>query len=774
MIFTLMTAAIASALGVYTAYLFESWTPLFIAVAAMSALVIKSIASRKLEIYSILCIALFCACFLSYNYAVSPSVNPTMNYDKKYVEMDGVILTPPSPSSTSDCFQYNVYVKTLDYTGNTVTVNDTVRLSSRTSLRCGDSVRIKGILKNISPAANENGFNARLYYRSMGIYMSTYSEEIEPADKIKIISPYLIAGKIQQFIDDTINKYYYGDTAAVLSMILTGNTSHFSDDYRRIINNNSLKRLYHPAYIFIWVFMLFSVFTFNLIHAKIRNYIIAAIFILFSLVSCSSIGFSRCMLSFAMLAFFRASHLDFDAPDALAIIIIFAMLFAPLMLFNSGFVLSVTAGLLIYRFNPIVKRFFGLGNGIFDTLISVTIISIVFYLPFAAIWFNGISPYTYLANFITVLPVFVILLLSPILFICLNIFGSAPIIKAYFDFCLWVLLKLPKAIDALPNPKLCIPSPPPTALAVFICIIMSIYYLCNREKNRAVYTVSAALGLSVVLSAVMIGDIGTVKLQFVNVDQGDGAVIHKTFGETILIDGGGGNSYSKYNPGETLYVPYLMSKGYRNIDAAFVSHLHKDHVEGIIAAMENLRVKNVFLLKPQGDLSEEMLTHLNNLNLAASENNTKINYIDKNSRFVFDGGIILDVFVPNETTVLSTEENDTSLLIRAAYGETSCLYTGDLSSFGEYSYLKHISSLDSDILKVSHHGSAHSSRTEFVDAVSPQYSVISCGENNSYGFPSEYTLDRLKDSHILRTDLNGSIEFTADKNDIRRIEVTRQ
>ena len=76
----------------------------------------------------------------------------------------------------------------------------------------------------------------------------------------------------------------------------------------------------------------------------------------------------------------------------------------------------------------------------------------------------------------------------------------------------------------------------------------------------------------------------------------------------------------------------------------------------------------------------------------------------------------------------------------------------------------------SDVLKVPHHGSKYSARMEFVSAAAPLYSVISLGENNPYGFPTSEVLDRLKDTEILRTDLNGDIRIISDKSGNIRVD----
>ena len=91
----------------------------------------------------------------------------------------------------------------------------------------------------------------------------------------------------------------------------------------------------------------------------------------------------------------------------------------------------------------------------------------------------------------------------------------------------------------------------------------------------------------------------------VNVGQGDGAVIQAPYRFNVLIDGGGGNSYSDYNPGEKVYLDYLETEGITKADSAFVSHYHQDHVQGIIAvSYTHLVFRSLHICIGKSDLTE--------------------------------------------------------------------------------------------------------------------------------------------------------------------------
>ena len=131
------------------------------------------------------------------------------------------------------------------------------------------------------------------------------------------------------------------------------------------------------------------------------------------------------------------------------------------------------------------------------------------------------------------------------------------------------------------------------------------------------------------------------------------------------------------------------------------------------------------------------------------------------------------MYLPNDAINFSRDVNDTSVLLKVCYGETEALYTGDITAYAERQYIKSGLDLSADILKAAHHGSASSTSEEWVETVSPQYTIISCGENNSYGHPSKETLKRLNGCTVIRTDESGDITFTADRKKIKNITVLR-
>ncbi len=735
--------------------------------------IVASIIKHEINIAIPVLIIGFAAGSFVASWTVSESNNTVLTYVGRYVTLEGVILSQGRESNTSDNYQYPLRVTAIDKNGEISEVNETVLLTSPVKINCGKSISAKGIIKDLPGIMNENGMDLEKYYRSQDIFTRIYTEDISEIDDIKIFSLKLIQGKLSEKIDNIIYKYYTGDTAAVLSAILTGNTHHFSEEYDKLLDATAFKRVFHPAYIHIMIVTFLISLLSARVHVRIRNILTVLILVAMAVLSCGSIGFVRCSLTGACAILYKMKNGTVHTVDVIAWVALGFMLSSPLIIYNAGFVMSVTAGVIVSSFMPLVKKHFRFLPKLMRRTAAVMTVCTIIQLPLTAYYFDGICPYSVLFPFVMVPLVLVVLITAPVTFALYEICGKAPVIGAYLEASIWVMLKTPGFVNGLPFSEILMRKPSKTELAASAAIVFALYYYMKKKKNKAVYLF--AIGAGLVVSSVIgfVRTIGTADFTFVNVGQGDGAVINVPMGARILIDGGGGNAYSEYDPGEKVFVPYLISKGYTDIDAAVLSHFHKDHAEGIIAAVEMLNVKNVFAPAPDEKWTDEMYEYKAELESAASVSGTEIHYVSENTRLVFDCGIVLDMYVPNDIVRISNDDNDMSLLIKAKYYNTSAIYSGDISSLAEKGFISGGIDVKADIMKVSHHGSAGSSCEEWISAVDPDYAVISCGEDNPYGHPSDKALERLEGIPIIRTDINGTITFTADKDGMIGVRVLK-
>ena len=249
-----------------------------------------------------------------------------------------------------------------------------------------------------------------------------------------------------------------------------------------------------------------------------------------------------------------------------------------------------------------------------------------------------------------------------------------------------------------------------------------------------------------------------LQVSFFDVGQGDSIFIETPEKHQILIDGGPG--YSKVLEGLSSEMPFWD----KEIDLMILSHPESDHVTGLFSVLENYKVDNILWtgIEKEGENFETWKRMIN-------EEGANFYYANLGDVVVMND-VILEIISPQE--LLKGKEfedsNETSIVSKLSYFDSSFLFAGDISSKTEKLLLDE--NIDSDVLKVPHHGSKYSTSEDFLSKVSPLISVIQVGKN-SYGHPTEEVLTRLNNSgiKILRNDTNGNIKIVSDGNNYKII-----
>lgn len=251
-------------------------------------------------------------------------------------------------------------------------------------------------------------------------------------------------------------------------------------------------------------------------------------------------------------------------------------------------------------------------------------------------------------------------------------------------------------------------------------------------------------------------------LTFVMLDvgQGDGLFLRTDGGTTCLIDGG---SSDIKQVGRYRILPFLKEQGVGDLDYVMVTHMDGDHYSGIEELLEQAGesggVRVGALLLSEQSLEDEPGLRLKSL---AKEAGTQVRVI-KSGTILEDESTRLVCVHPGKGKHYA-DKNAGSLVFRLSYDDFSMLLTGDLEETGEREILQQWEELSCDVLKAGHHGSRFSTTEEWLGRVCPKITLISCGEDNSYGHPHEETLRRLwsAGSQVLVTWEQGAITIHSD------------
>jgi competence protein ComEC len=265
-----------------------------------------------------------------------------------------------------------------------------------------------------------------------------------------------------------------------------------------------------------------------------------------------------------------------------------------------------------------------------------------------------------------------------------------------------------------------------------------------------------------------------LNITFIDVGQGDSAVIRTPTGRTILIDGGGrpGDPYSDAI-GPKVVEPVLRSYGISRIDMMVLSHPHDDHLKGLLTVLRDFKVDRV--LDP--GIPHPSICYQEFLSII-DERHIEYHRALRGQKIDFGDGVTAEVLHPRLPLMEGTRDdtNNNSIVLRFSYDHWKVLFTGDASEAAEADILSARLNPHSDVLKVGHHGSATATSDEWLDAVRPRVAVISVGRRNTFGHPAPSTLRRL-DQHgvkVFRTDRNGAVSIRLCKGSDRITIVTNR
>ena len=238
-----------------------------------------------------------------------------------------------------------------------------------------------------------------------------------------------------------------------------------------------------------------------------------------------------------------------------------------------------------------------------------------------------------------------------------------------------------------------------------------------------------------------------VKVEYIDVGQAD-AILIENNKKYMLIDAGN-------NEDGDLLVNYFKDKNITDFEYVVATHPHEDHIGGMDNIIKNFNIKNYYMpdCYTTTKTFEELLD-------ALEEKNLSFETPDIDSEFVLGDALFKVLYKGTDKRDL----NNTSIVLRMTYKDVSFMFTGDATNTTEKKILA--KDLQSDVLKVGHHGSQYSTSDEFLDKVNPKYAIISVGTGNVYDHPKDITLNKLKGIEVHRTDKEGTIRVISDGKNI--------
>lgn len=487
-------------------------------------------------------------------------------------------------------------------------------------------------------------------------------------------------------------------------------------------------------------------------------------------------GFSASVLRASITVIFLTwGKLFYKLPNSINLTAgaaIFLLIIDPTQLFEAGFQLSFSAVLIILLVLPVIQN--GLPYWLrirwYAKPIMVIIVSMVVQVglyPMQVFYFGEISLISPLANalFVPLLG-----LVVPLALICLMIGALFPNLGLILNYPALIFLKSMNAF-VVTSSKLdwaWVEASIPSLLIFPFWIVMILFIASWRVPELKWKLLAITLFLFSTMQAEKLltkFDPHELRITFFDVGQGDAALIETPNNKTILIDAGVWSP--GYNSGKSILLPHFKEAGINKLDAVILSHPHADHIGGILDLIDGIPIEAIY----NSGFEYESNLYKNYLSFAESKEIELIS-VRAGDVLSIDPSVLFLVLGP-EGGKFNNDPNQHSVTLNLIYGESEFLFTGDAGEAQEERLVENYGDLlDTDLLKIGHHGSKTSSGAPFLNLVTPEISLVSLAERNRFKHPHPEAIYRIRQTgtELYFTSRDKAMVFISNGKNIWREE----
>lgn len=624
------------------------------------------------------------------------------------------------------------------------------------SMKYGDSLYIEGEFKQPEEARNYKGYNYKQYLKTKKIIGTV---ELEKAKILKSSNGSFIHN-IQKYIKDTRNGTLTDEEGNLLLAILLGDKDKLSEDIQESFKTSNLSHMLavsgaHVSYIILGLTYVLQ----NSIIGKKNGKIVCIFFLLvFMAITNFTPSVTRACIMAVLTLFSGIIYRKSDVYTNISVAALITLIFNPYSLLDLGFQLSYggTIGIIIFIKRIQEKKSNSKVINYIKQMALVSIYANIIIIPIMMYHFNTVS-FTFIISNIMASPILGIIVITGFLFIIASITVKplTRLIAIFIKPILSILIKISQICSKLPFSNILVVTPYMFNVISYYAIIL---YCIKSKKNNKCKIIICLLIVLILINFIIYIFPQKLRIFFIDVGQGDSTLIITPDKKTVLIDGGGSDSF---DVGEKVLLPYLLDRRILKIDYVLISHFDTDHCGGILTIMEKVKVKNI-IISEQAEHSEnyerskKLMIH-KKIRLIEVKKGDKIK-IGRYSEF--------KILFPTSRLLSENPLNNNSIVAQFNYNNFKMLFTGDIEKLAEQQILKtEKAEIRADILKVAHHGSKTSSIPEFIKAVRPRIALIGVGKNNTFGHPNQQTIKNLENikCRIYRTDLQGEIIIRIDQ-----------
>lgn len=642
-----------------------------------------------------------------------------------------------------------------------VTISDCDKLPKQ--LNIGENIVIKSRIRKPFTSTNPSQFDYSAYLRNFNTFTSAYTN----AEDVQIKNEKTtFRWKLLQYLNKTRNriitvhsKYLKSPNLEILGGIVFGDDAVTTPDYIKnsFINSGLLHILaasgMNVAFIYTFWFIILRFFKF-----PFKFSVLSGMFVVILYTLMTGLGASVIRAALMLLFVLAGKLIDRDAHSVslLSLVAVLMLIYNPAYINDVSFQLSflVTLGLLTTA-NVLAQKFEKIPNWI-KVPIIIPIVAQIWVAPVQMFYFNTFSLYSVLANISTVNLLSLISFGGFVSSVIAVIPRFADFVCKIFDFFLNYLLNILVWVsNFFGGLKYCLlQTTHPNILQIFLYYLMIIFATLLIKYDKYKKAIICVLSVSLVLLITTVKPVShNLEIIAFDVQNADSFLIKTPENKYFMIDTGKAPYESGNSQAKIIMLKYLKDRGIKNLEGVIVTHFDNDHSGGTVDIISNTKVKNLYL---NGNRAETQ-TAVNILK-KIKEVNQCYTFAKNNEMIYKEKDLIIKTYKADIKG--KDESNGCSIITLLSYKNFDMLFMGD-AGVEAFKQIKKYLPNEVEVLKVGHHGGPQVVDYDMIHYLNNKISLISTGINY-FGHPNKGTLDILRNTEILRTDMLNSIKISTD------------
>jgi len=630
-------------------------------------------------------------------------------------------------------------------------------------LNIGQKITINGNLRQPFRSTNPSQFDYSSYLKNFGVFTVIYSK----GENLKIHNEKMTPkwkflydlNNIRNSVLKTHSKYLKSPNLEILGGIVFGDDAVAPPDYiKNSFINSGLLHILAASGMNVGFIFSFWFFIMTFFRVPYKPKVITGMILVIGYTLMTGLGASVVRASLMLLFVLAGKLIDRDAHSIslLSFVAILMLLYNPAYINDVGFQLSflVTFGLLTTA-NIIIKKW----DNVPDKVISIILIPIVAQIwvaPIQMFYFNTFSLYSILAN-----------ITSSILLIVISFTGFISSVLAIFqpvadivcmssdfinNYLISTLIVISDFFGSLPHSLIQTTHPNVIQISIYYIMLICVSLLVKYNEYKKAFITVICVSSVLLISTVNIPNKNLEVIAF-DVGNADSFMIKTPQNKYFFIDTGKKPYQSGNSQAKIIMLKYLKDYGIKNIEGLIVTHFDNDHSGGTPEFLTNTKVKKLYLNSTKTETQTAA-----NIFKTAKENKQKWE-IAQNNKLIYKEPD-MKIYTYKADIKGKNESNGCSIITLISYKNFDMIFMGD-AGVEAFEQIKQNIPHHIEVLKVGHHGGTNVVNKEMINHLNNQISLISTGIN-TFGHPNKGTLDTLRNTKILRTDLLNSIKISTD------------